>query len=59
MEHATYLSNEVASFEKELKNRMHPLIIAISRVHELHRDLESFKTILRLIIEKEAKNLCN
>ena len=58
MEHAKYLSSEIANLESELKNRMHPLIIAISRVHEQHRDIEQFKTILRLIIEKESPNLC-
>ena len=34
MEHAKYLSCEIAQMEYELGIRIHPLIIAISRVNE-------------------------
>ena len=34
MEHAKYLSCHIANMEEALDSRMHPLIIAISRVHE-------------------------
>ena len=53
------MSGEIANLERELVNRMHPLIIALSRVSECHRDIEQFKTVLRIIIEKEAVNLCD
>ena len=53
--HAQTLSAELLEDDEDLKQRTKPMVIALSRVNGNHRTIESFKSVLRCMIETDGE----